>query len=157
MLPLMIIIGFAMMTLGVALLFLGEVPFIVGKRIPARRSRLIGAVLVSFLPLSWAVRTATNYYFPDEVEGVVVVALMFSFCCLVTFAILFRVLVPKREIRKSPATKQSPFAAAEPSPLETNDSAAESQPWAEPKPTQNLPAKKSSKPAVDNQDPFNFN
>ena len=51
MLPALILIGFAMITLGVALLFIGAVPFLAGKRISAGAHGLIGVVLVSFLPL----------------------------------------------------------------------------------------------------------
>ncbi len=65
----LIAVGFGMTTLGVALLCLGEVPFIAGKRIPARRARLIGATLALFLPLSLGGRLAINLLFgPDTVE-----------------------------------------------------------------------------------------
>src|SRR5437016_901322 len=61
-----ILIGFAMMTLGVALLILGEVPFLSGKRIPAARSRLIGAIFVAFLPLALGVRQLSNAVFGSD-------------------------------------------------------------------------------------------
>src|SRR5438132_1500148 len=99
-----ILLGFAMMTLGVALLFLGEVPFIAGTRIPAVRARLIGGVLVLFLPLAVGVRALLGLMFgSDEIEGPVVTAFVFSFCCLLTFVILFRVLIPKRAPRPAAA------------------------------------------------------
>src|SRR5829696_8762344 len=97
MLILTIIVGFAMMTLGVALLLLGEVPFIAGKRIPAMRARLIGGVLISFVPLALGVTKLINLIFgQDTVEGAVVTPLVFSLCWVIVFAILFRVLIPKR-------------------------------------------------------------
>jgi hypothetical protein len=141
-----IIIGFAMMTLGFALLVLGEVPFVAGKRIPAVRSRLIGGVLVAFGPATWVVRSVTYALFGDAVEGPVVTALMFSLCCVVIFAILFRVLVPKREPRKPSKptvelVKEDPFGADEPSP---------------PDPPKQSSSKKSPKAAKDGSSPFDF-
>ena len=116
----LIIVGFVMMTIGVALLCLGEVPFIGGKRIPAMRSRSIGLVFVSFLPLAWGVRQATIALFePDAVQGPVVSWSLFGLCWFVAFLILFRVLVPKRErrtvaTRTSSAADKNPFGIAEP-------------------------------------------
>jgi hypothetical protein len=151
MLILTIIVGFAMMTLGVALLLLGEVPFIAGKRIPALRARLIGCVLISFLPLSWGVLKLINLIFgPDTVEGPVVTPLMFSLCWVITFGILFRVLVPKRApVAKRPtperAAKKNPFGSEAPAEIETSE------------PTKQTSVKKSRKPAVEDSNPFDFN
>src|SRR5437016_1590166 len=144
-----IIVGVVMLTLGVGLLLLGEVPFVAGKRIPAVRSRLIGGVLVSFLPLAWLVKTLCDLIFErGTVEGPVVTALTFSFCGLLTIAILFRVLIPKREPRPpaksgGPLAKKNPFGDAEP--------------VTEPEPAQAPPAKKSRKGAADDKNPFDFN
>ncbi len=139
-----ILVGFVMMTLGVALLLLGEVPFVAGKRISAVRSRLIGGVLVGFLPLALGVKTLGDLIFGrDAVEGPVVTALTFSFCGVVAIVILFRVMVPKREPRKAaPASagpaKENPFG----------DAASE--------PANAPPAKKSRKPAAEDTNPFDF-
>lgn len=114
----LIAVGFMMTTLGVALLCLGEVPFIAGKRIPALRSRLIGVVLVSFVPLALGVRQASHYLLgADAVDGQAVTWSLFGFCWFVVFVILFRVMVPKREPRKpakgaKSATAKNPFGAA---------------------------------------------
>src|SRR6185503_10244939 len=90
------IVGFVMMTLGVAMLLLGEVPFL-GKRIPALRSRLIGSIFVLFLPLALGVRQASNALFGnDAVQGPVVMSILFVVCMFASFVILFRVLAPKR-------------------------------------------------------------
>src|SRR5438105_524933 len=97
----LILVGFIMATLGIALLCLGEVPFIAGKRIPALRSRLIGLILAGFLPLALGVRQGSNYLFgSDAVEGQAVTWSLFGFCWFVVLVILFRVVMPKREPRK---------------------------------------------------------
>ena len=104
-----IIVGFAMATLGVAMLFLGEVPFVAGRRISALRSRLVGGVLVSFLPLAFGVHHLLNLLFGrDTVDGPIVTWAMFSICWVAVTVILFRVLVPKRERKARPEVK-SPF------------------------------------------------
>src|SRR5262249_38716547 len=116
----MIVIGFALMTLGVALLVLGDVPFVAGRRIPAVRARLIGGVLGGCLPAAWLVKVLCDAVIGlDVVEGPVVTALMFSLCCLVTMVILFRVMVPKGAPRKLSAAKEGvsnkkPFDDVEP-------------------------------------------
>jgi hypothetical protein len=169
MLCITIVVGFALMTLGVALLFLGEVPFIAGRRISAPRSRLIGGVLVSFLPLAVGIRFLCAVLFGDEaVDGLAVTAFVFSFCVLATFVILFRVLVPKRPPRpqaaktNEPAKKTEPAkkpAAAKPNPFDQPAPAApepapewmEPAPEPAPKPTgKKRPAKESGK------NPFDF-
>lgn len=141
-------LGFMMLTLGVALLFLGEVPFVAGKRIPAIRSRLIGSVLVAFLPLAWLIKMLSDVIFGREaVEGPVVTALTFSFCCVLIIAILFRVLIPKQEPRPPAATrssaldKKNPFGDEEPIEI------------LEVEPT---PAKKPRKGAASDKNPFDF-
>jgi hypothetical protein len=114
----LILVGFVMATLGIALLCLGEVPFIAGKRIPALRSRLIGLVLAAFLPLALGLQQASNYLLgPNAVEGPVVTWSLFGFCWFVVLVILFRVMVPKREPRKSAkstatTSAKNPFGAA---------------------------------------------
>ena len=151
MLILTIILGFAMMTLGVALLLLGEVPFIAGKRIPALRARLIGGVLISFVPLSVGVTKLINLIFGQEtVEGAVVTPLMFSFCWVIVFGILFRVLVPKRAPvpkRSTPdrLAKNNPFGSEATADVETSE------------PVKQAPVKKSRKPAAEDSNPFDFN
>jgi hypothetical protein len=148
----MIVFGFALMTLGVALLFLGEVPFVAGKRIPAVRARLIGGVLVGLLPAAWLVKILCDAVFGyDTVEGPVVAALMFSAGCLVTIVILFRVMVPKGAPRKPAAAKDSvskknPFGDVAP---------AASEPVA-PAPVNPPPRKKSRKAAASEDNPFDF-
>ena len=154
MLLLVVIIGFPMLTLGVALLFLGEVPFL-GKRIPAFRSRLIGGLLVSFMPTAWGVAQAIKAIFgPAAADGPVVISLLFSVYCLVILAILFRVLVPKRERRpvsSGAGAKPNPFSAAE---AETEDAAS----WPEPapEPAKKPAAQKTRQPPSDSKDPFDF-
>jgi hypothetical protein len=154
-----IVVGFAMMTLGVALLLLGEVPFVSGKRIPAVRSRWIGAIFVGFLPLAFAVHTVNNALFgPEAVQGPVVVGVLFAACLWTAFAILFRVLVPKRDGRPAKGAadvldKKNPFAqmpaeqVAEPMPAPEPAKKSE-----RPKPA----ASKRRKPADDEADPFDF-
>ena len=149
MLILTIIVGFAMMTLGVALLLLGEVPFIAGKRIPALRARLIGGILVSFLPLSWGVLQLINLIFgPETVKGDVVTPLTFSLCWVITFGILFRVLVPKRAPvpkRATPAvvSENDPFSSG--SEIETSE------------PAKKTPVRKARKATAEDANPFDFN
>ena len=160
-----IITGFAMMTLGIALLSLGEVPFLPGKRISAIRSRLIGALLVLFLPTSLGVWLACNRIFePGVVDGLVVTWVL---CGIVLFAvsvILFRVMVPKKAPRSARATTSSttptrnPFAEAEPAEQLEEVAWLEDEPAA-PAPTpvkKKAPAKKPRKASVENDNPFDF-
>src|SRR5690348_9120472 len=96
----LIIVGFAMATLGVALLVLGEVPFVGGKRIPARRARLTGLALVSFLPLALGITQLLHVLFGrDTINGLVVTWTIFACCWLAVAGSLFRVLVPKKQRR----------------------------------------------------------
>jgi uncharacterized membrane protein len=161
----LIIIGFAMITLGVALLFLGEVPFIAGKRISAWRSRLIGLVLVSFLPLALGARQASNAFFgPDAVEGPVLTWVLLGFCWFVVFLILFRVIVPKKATRGAKSTPSfgghDPFDGAAPAegPLDVElveeEKAAPSPKKAAP--SKKPAVKKAPKPPVEDENPFDF-
>ena len=162
-----IVVGFAMATLGVALLCLGEVPFIAGKRISAWRARLIGVVLLSFLPLAFGARQAGIFWFgPEAMEGPALTWSLCGFCWFVVLVLLFRVMVPKRASRKAVAAKDNPFGGAaavdeevilelvegvEPLTAKTppaKKAAAESAP----RPV----AKKTRKPASDECDPFDF-
>lgn len=152
MLLVVVLFGFAMMTLGVALLILGEVPFLSGKRIPAVRSRLIGAIFVAFLPLALGVRQLSNRIFgPDAVQGPVVVGLLLVICLWGAFGILFRVIVPKRESRASSAVleKENPFQG------ETEAGVPWTEPAREIKPTSKRSAA-GGKPSPDSRDPFDF-
>jgi hypothetical protein len=167
-----IVVGFAMATLGVALLCLGEVPFLAGKRILALRSRLIGVILVSFLPLALGLRQASNFLFgPDTIEGPVLTWSFCGFCWFVVIVMLFRVVVPKRAPRQPSAaaagSKENPFGATK--AVEIEEGVEEIEPWAETPPAQKAAAKKaradsakkpptknSPKPAADDLDPFDF-
>ena len=143
----LIVVGFVMATLGVALLLLGEVPFLAGKRIPALRARLIGAVLVGFLPLTLGVRLLSNLLFePETVEGPVLTWSLFGFCWFVVIAILFRVMVPKRPPRKVTAGATAPKVEA----------IEEPEPWPEPEPVKKPTGKKSPKPSANEANPFDF-
>lgn len=153
MLPLILIVGFAMATLGVALLLIGEVPFVAGKRIPALHSRLIGAVLIAFLPLALLIRQLSKLFFEaDAIDGPVVTAAVFGLCWLVVIVILFRVVAPKRPPRKPSATakpsKKNPF---EQPAIEQ----ADAQPRLKPA-TQSAPKRKSHRPTAEDRDPFDF-
>src|SRR5438105_4674151 len=98
MLCVVIFVGFIMITLGVALLFVGETPFLAGKRIPALRARLIGVVLLSFLPLALGANQVTNWLFGvGAVHGLIVTGLLFLLCWTAVFVLLFRVIVPRKE------------------------------------------------------------
>jgi hypothetical protein len=151
MLPLTLIVGFAMATLGVALLLIGEVPFIAGKRIPALRSRLIGAVLSSFLPLALGVRQLSKLLLEeDAVEGPILILAVFGFCWFVVVVILFRVLVPKRPPRKVPAVAAKSMKTPFDEPVVEKVEAA-------PEPKKKPAAKKKSpKPSADDSNPFDF-
>lgn len=157
MLPL-IIVGFMMMTLGVALLLLGEVPFLRGQRIPAIRARIVGLVLVAFLPLVWGTGLGVNLLFGDAVPAAAVGWGLFVLAWIAVGAILFRVIVPKRDGRAASAStsaaKRTPYAKKEP---------VWEPPQFEPEPT---PAKKAStkkpskqkatEPPPEEKDPFDF-
>jgi hypothetical protein len=164
MLPL-IAVGFVMMTIGVALLCLGAVPIGGGKRIPALRSRLIGVILVSFLPLALGVRQAMITLFaPDAVEGLVVSWSICGVCWFAALVILFRVLVPKRDRKSAKSTSgaapsKNPFGEAGLDDLDTapqvaTPRAAAKQPG--PVATKKPPANKPSKPASQESNPFDF-
>ena len=160
MLAALIIIGFAMVTLGVALLFVGAVPFIGGKRIPAWRSRLIGLVLVSFLPLALGVRQASKVYLGDDaVEGPVVTWVLFGFCWFVVGVILFRVMVPKKAAKPaSPVGKNKPFGGALPEEEPQELELIEEEETA-PAPKKNSPAQKptaNKAPRPPEENPFDF-
>jgi hypothetical protein len=180
----LIAVGFGMATLGVALMFLGEVPFIAGKRIPALRARLIGLSLLAFLPLVAGVRSLVNFVLPDTIDPQALTWSIFGFLWVVVCVILFRVLVPKREARKpskvaTASSSKSPFddarekvetssngEAKKPrAQKKTPEPAPESVAWMEPEPepvTKKTPepAKKSAgkkppKPAAEDN-PFDF-
>lgn len=92
-----IIVGFVMLTVGVAMLILGETAFL-GKRIPAKRARLIGSIFVLFLPLALGIHQASNAVFGSNVvHGLICTCGMFGICMLGSSVILFRVFVPKEE------------------------------------------------------------
>jgi hypothetical protein len=101
---LLLLLGFVMITIGIALLALGEVPFLGGTRIPARRARLLGVVLVSFAPLTFGVRQLVFLLFgSDAVEGHIITWSVFGFCWFLAAVILFRVLFPKGGTRRASA------------------------------------------------------
>jgi hypothetical protein len=157
----LIIVGFAMITLGAALLLLGEVPFLGGKRIAARRSRLIGVVLISFLPLAYGVHQLMSWYFREEydVDGPTVAWAVLGLCLLVVGIILFRVVVPKGQAPKKSSkrsTVSKPAEAIQFVELVPIDDpyALDNQPPA-PK-GKKPPAKKSSQPPTEEENPFNF-
>jgi hypothetical protein len=154
-----ILIGFAMMTLGVALLFLGEVPFVSGKRIPARRARWIGGIFVAFLPLALAVRQLSNLVFgSDAVQGPVVIGGILVAVLWAVFAILFRVMVPKREPRQ-PRAASSTFEKPNPFDAAPTGEAEQALPWTEPQIENKSGGKaagKSGKPKAGSKDPFDF-
>lgn len=165
----LIIVGFAMGTLGVALLCLGEVPFVSGKRIPAGRARLIGLILVSFLPLALGVRQASNFLLgPEAVEGPVLIWALCGCCWFVVMVILYRVMVPKRARKASAAAaglKNNPFGSAKAEEADANEEVLdEMEPWPAPEPAKKPVTKKStpeaakkpSKPADDDTSPFDF-
>jgi hypothetical protein len=123
MLPL-ILLGFVMLTLGFALLCFGEVPFVGGTRIPALRSRIIGGILVSFLPMLWLahfvlamiVRVSTTV-------GVIMSLAMVLLYVLLLVTLVFRILVPKQEPRENVEAMEEPipFAIMEEDAIETID------------------------------------
>lgn len=153
------IVGFVMMTLGVAMLLLGEVPFL-GKRIPALRSRLIGSIFVLFLPLALGVRQASNALFGnDAVQGPVVMSILFVVCMFASFVILFRVLAPKRgqqAAKASTTAKENPLGKME--AIEEVDDVVWLEPEPEPAPKKTAPAQNPAarKPAAKEHDPFDF-
>jgi hypothetical protein len=153
-----ILVGFVMTTLGVALLCLGEVPFIGGKRIPALRSRLIGVVLVAFVPLALGARQASIYLFgPDAVDAQAVTWTLFGLCWFVVFAILFRVMAPKRAPRQpvKATAKKNPFPEAKLDILD--EIVEEAKPAAKKATPPKKPAdKKASKPPAEDENPFDF-
>jgi hypothetical protein len=134
----LIAVGFGMATLGIALMFLGEVPFIAGKRIPALRARLIGLTLVAFLPLVAGARTFVNFALPDTVDPQALAWSIFGFLWVVVCVILFRVMVPKREARKPAkgamsSTSKSPFGEPEPAKVEAMNNGEAKKPRAQKK------------------------
>ena len=154
----LILVGFVMATLGVALLLLGEVPFLAGKRIPAVRARLIGTVLIGFLPLALGARQVSNLLFgPETLGGPVLTWSLFGFCWIVVIAILFRVMVPKRPPRKAAAvataSKKNPFGDVN---SEKAEAIEEPEPWTEPEPVKKPSGKKPPKPSADEGSPFDF-
>jgi hypothetical protein len=97
-----IILGFVMLTLGFAMLCFGEVPFLGGKRIPASRSRAVGGVLVSFLPVMGGLRAVVTWTVGvNLLVGAIVAWLLLVVYLLIAFAMLYRILVPRREARSS--------------------------------------------------------
>ena len=169
----LILIGFIMITLGVALLFQGEVPFLGGKRISAWRSRLIGFVQLAALPIAVGVWKGLQRLFGSEaIDAVVVTWSVVVFCWLVTFALVYRVMFPKRVSRVA-AGKGSASAAHDPFPADIAADEPANAPFgfAEPEPApvkaapkQNAPAKPAPKPAAKrapappaaDDNPFNF-
>ena len=151
--------GFVMLTIGVALLLVGETPFLAGKTIPAMRARLIGLVLVSFLPMALAMWFASRVLFgPEAVHGLVFPATLFVLCWLAVAMLMFRVVFPRKAPRAKPTAKVTkasvPEQADEPTsvPVET-DVPAWMAPAPEPAPK---PAKKPRKAPVEERDPFDF-
>jgi small-conductance mechanosensitive channel len=162
MLP-VIIVGFVMITLGVALLLLGEVPFVAGRRISAIRSRLIGAFLVIFLPVSLIVQLVCKLIFGDDaIDGLVVTWIVFTICWIAISVVMFRVLVPKRGAKASAKTKpkvETPRKKqAKAAPAKADE---EELPWLveepapEPMPEPRPAGKKAHKKSA-GADPFDF-
>jgi hypothetical protein len=123
MLPL-ILLGFVMLTLGFALLCFGEVPFVGGTRIPALRSRILGGILVSFLPVLWLVHLLLAMFVRvSSTVGVLVSLAMVLLYVLALFALVYRILVPKQEPHESADTMEEPipFAIMEEDMIETHD------------------------------------
>ena len=156
------IVGFILMTLGVAMLLVGEAPFL-GKRIPALRSRLIGVIFVLFLPLAFGVPQLFNAVLgSDVVQGPVVTWTLFALCVVASMVVLFPVMMSKREPRMASApAKKNPFGDVD------LVEEVEEVVWLEPEPEEQLapkkgtpekkPAsKKSSKPRVKKSEPFDF-
>ncbi len=166
----LLLTGFIMMTLGVALVFLGEVPFLGGKRIPAWRSRLIGFTQMSFLPLALVTWKGVQSFVSSEVvDWIVVTWSLFGFCWFVTFALLFRVMFPKRAPRsikaKATAGSMDPFEDAAEEPAGPSFGFADPEPAPAKLPAKKTaPAKPASKPGVkrapappaEDDNPFNF-
>ena len=154
-----VIVGVVMATLGLALLFVGAAPLLPGKRIPAVRARVIGAILVGFLPMSLAAVLLCDLIFGrGVVEGPVVTWVMFAVCWAAIGALLFRVVIPKqdRSAGKSatPLPQKNPFAdspvSATPLPVEIVDDVPIQR---KPAPRK-APSKHGAKPTE--RDPFDF-
>ncbi len=167
----LLLIGFMMMTLGVALIFLGEVPFLGGKRIPAWRSRLIGLVQMSFLQLALGTwKGVQSFVSAEVVDWIVVTWSLFGLCWFMTFALVYRVMFPKRAPRTTKG-KSMPSADRDLFPATAEENEPAGDPFgfeqAEPAKTpakKNAPAKPASKPGAkrapappaEDDNPFNF-
>ena len=150
-------VGFILMTLGVAMLFVGDVPFL-GKRIPARHSRLIGSILVLFLPLAFGVNLAIGALFgSDAVPGPVVTWTLFALCVLTSLVILIHAMARKQEQQSAKAAtpmKKNPFGDVE------EEEEVEEVVLLEPEPKQATAKKpaaaKRRTPPAQERDPFDF-
>ncbi|MSU78586.1 MAG: hypothetical protein EXS16_10895 [Gemmataceae bacterium] len=158
----LILVGFIMMTLGVALLFLGEVPFLGGKRISAWRSRLIGLVQVSSLPMALGIWKCLQLLFgSDAIDAGVVAWSLIGVCWFVTFALVYRVMFLKR-VPRAGKGKSSASTASEPFPSTAGEDEPATAPFgfAEPEPARTKTAPKKNSPAkrapAPDDNPFNF-
>jgi hypothetical protein len=149
-------VGFILMTLGVAMLLVGEVPFL-GKRIPSRHSRLMGSIFVLFLPLAFGVNLASSALFgSDAVQGPVVTWTLFALCVLVSLVILIHALARKEQSGAKTATpmKKNPFGEIE------AEEEVEEVVLLEPEPAERPASKKATAkrrpPPAQERDPFDF-
>jgi hypothetical protein len=133
------LLGFAMLTAGVALLIGGDIEFKSGRRLPKPVSRRVGILFVGFFPLILIANGALRLLDPDNAVPAALLNWPIALVCLILGLVWFRrglegevrrvVDVTPLPVKSPPAKKPKPVREA---PLPEFDGPAAKQPPATP-------------------------
>jgi hypothetical protein len=102
-------LGFLSMMLGLAMLVLGEMPISKSRRVPAKASRIAGAVLVAYFPLVLAIRYLwVTLGLEKHVPGNIVFAVLWVVLAMAAAWIALRAAFPKKERAALPKLTGAP-------------------------------------------------
>jgi hypothetical protein len=148
------LVGFVLGVAGLSLLIAGEVRWLGGKKVPARTSRQVGAVLVGFFPLVLLIRFVVSKFEADyNVDVNAYYWSVVAMCLTTALIVLIRGLPASR---KPAATARAAFRG--PLTIDESEIPKDREPIdnpLEPKPP-TVP-KRKSRPAPQEKNPFDFN
>lgn len=144
--------GFLLTMGGLGLLIAGELPWLGGKKIPARTGRLVGAILIMFFPLVLLVRFVVLKFEADyDIDAGACYWSVAALCVLVATIMLIRGLPSSARMaaRSGPAV---PFEGTE-TPWEQPPAGDTLRP---PAPGETTGRRRKPKPAPKQHNPFDF-